>query len=651
VRRILAAAALAIAIAATWTGTLPRAAAHAALEGSDPENGALLDAPPQEIRLAFTEAPDLALTTIEVVDRSGTPVPTGDARPVAGADQEIRFPLDPVPDGVYTVSWRTVSTVDGHVTSGAFSFGIGVAPEEVAPVEPEEGEQTPPPTALAVAGRWGLYVGLAVLFGGAILGLLVFGPPAVARPWLLALAWALAAAGVIVITLEERAAIGVPLGTLLDSDSGAGFIRLGVAVAVAGLAILAVGLRPGTATLLFLAAASGAAISVRATGGHAGPSTFQAILQGVHFAAVGAWIGGLAWLVAARRDLSAERARHYSNLAGVGLATLVLTGVLRATDELGGPGWWLHAFDTDYGTTLVVKLAIVVPLVALGAVNRYRNVRRYEQLGRRPLLRTVGGELVLAAGVLAMTGILTGLPPQGVEAPAPPRAPEPLVATGSDFATTTKVRLEISPGMVGPNAFVAEVTDYDTGEPVDARRVTLAFALPDRPEVGSELELELGQDGTWQAAGTALSIDGTWSVDVLVEGPSGSVEVPLEVTPIPPEQRIEVSRQEGQPDLYTIFLDDEVTIQAYVDPGGPGRTNQVHVTAFDAEGAELPLASAVLSVAGPHGQPFEPELMWGGPGHAIANVDIHAGTWRFDVVAETEDGVVLVASFEQTFQE
>jgi copper transport protein len=649
VRRILAAAALAIAIAAAWTGTLPRAVAHAALEGSDPENGALLDAAPQEIHLVFTEAPDLALTAIEVVDRSGTPVPTGDAQPVAGADQEVRFALDPFPDGVYTVSWRTVSKVDGHVTSGAFSFGIGVAPEEVAPVEPEEGEQTPPPTALAVAGRWGLYVGLAVLFGGAILGLLVFRSPAVVRLWLLALAWALAAAGVIVMTLEERAAIGVPLGTLLDSDSGAAFIRLGVAVAVAGLAVLAVGLRPVTATLLFLAAASGAAISARATGGHAGPSTFQAILQGVHFAAVGAWIGGLAWLVAARRDLSAERARHYSNLAGVGLAALVLTGVLRATDELGGPGWWLHPFDTDYGTTLVVKLAIVVPLVALGAVNRYRNVRRYERLGRRPLLRTVGGELVLAAGVLAVTGILTGLPPQGVEAPAPPRAPEPLVATGSDFATTTKVRLEISPGTVGPNAFVAEVTDYDTGEPVDARRVTLAFALPDRPEVDSELELDQGEDGTWQAAGTALSIEGTWQVQVLVEGSTGSVDIPLEVTPTPPEQRVEVSRVEGQPDLYTFFLEDGLTVQTYVDPGEAGRTNQVHVTSFDASGAELPLASAVLTVASPHGDPFEPELIRGGAGHFIANIELHEGTWRFQASMEAEDGHVLSVAWEQDF--
>jgi copper transport protein len=648
--RLASALALAGALVAIGTAALPlRASAHAALVESAPANGELLDVAPEEIRLVFTEPPDVTLTTIEVVDRSGAPVSSGEARPVAGDDHAVRAGLDPLPDGVFTVSWRTVSTVDGHVTSGSFSFGVGVSPGEVAPV-PEGEVETPAPTALAVAGRWALYVGLAVLFGGALVGLLVFGARAVARPWILAPAWGLAAIGVVVMTLEERAAVGVPLSTLLDSEPGAALIRLGVAVVVAGVAAVAVALRPGTTTLLLLAAASAAAISIRATGGHAAPSTLQEVLQGVHFAAAGAWIGGLAWLVVgAWRGLTAERARHFSNVAAAGLVALLITGLLRATDELGGPGWWLHAFDTDYGTTLVIKLSIVAPLVALGALNRFRHVRRFEQLGSPPLLRTVAAELVLAAGVFAMTGILTGLPPQGGEASTPPSAPEPLVVTGSDFATTTRVRLEISPGTVGPNAFVADVTDYDSGEPVEARRVTLSFALPDRPEVGSELELERGEEGAWQAAGTALSIEGTWQVQVLVEGPTGSVEVPLEVTPTPPEQRVEVSRAEGQPDLYTFSLEDGLTVQTYVDPGAAGRTNQVHVTAFDASGAELPLASAVLTVASPHGDPFEPELIRGGAGHFIANIELHEGTWRFQASMEAEDGRVLSVAWDQDF--
>jgi nitrogen fixation protein FixH len=330
------------------------------------------------------------------------------------------------------------------------------------------------------------------------------------------------------------------------------------------------------------------------------------------------------------------------------LAVVVVSGALRSTNELG-LGWWLHPFQSDYSTTLVVKLAIVVPLIALGALNRYRNVARLDERGTRPVLRTAGAEIALAAAVLATTAVLTGFPPQPNAETAPPAA-EPLVVTGSDFATTTRVELEISPGTVGPNTFVATVTDYDTGEPFDARRVSLTFELAGQPEVSSTLPLAPGEGDTWQATGTALAQHGTWTVTVLVEGAGSSVEIPLEVTPKPPEQDIDVSRVPGQPDLYTITLQGDLQIQAYVDPGEPGRTNQVHVTAFDADGAELPLHAATLTITPPDAASFEPKMLRFGPGHFAANIEVTAGAWAFDVTAHAEDGRVLSASFEQTFQ-
>jgi copper transport protein len=638
------------ALIGAWIAGAATASGHASLKESDPANGELLESAPEEIRLSFTEPPDVGLTSIGVVDSSGGAVPTGPVEAVPGTDRDVVATVGDLADGVYTVTWRTVSATDGHVTSGAFSFGIGVTAEEVVPVKGTTQLETPSPTALAVAGRWALYAGLAVLLGAALSGLLALGPSLLDRRWLLALAWILAAAGTIVMTLEERRAVDVPLGTLLRSDAGVAYVRLGVAVLVAGLATLGAALRPGTVTLVLLAAASGAAMLVRASGGHAGTAV-QVVLQGTHFAAVGAWIGGLAWLIVGmRRGVDPVRLRRFSNVAAGGLFALVATGLLRAANELGGFGWVLHLFDTDYGTALAVKLAIIVPLVALGALNRFRNVRRFESLGTRPLRRAVAGELVLAAGVLAMTGLLTGLPPQGEPAVAAPRAQRPLVVSGSDFATTTKVRLEISPGTVGPNAFVAQITDYDTGEPVDARRVTLSFSLPDRPEVSSTLELERGANGTWQAAATSLALDGTWNVEVLVEGSASSVVVPLEVTPRPPQQRIDVSRAEGQPDIYTIHLDGGVSIQAYVDPGEPGRTNQVHITAFDPDGLELSLHHAELEVTPADGTATVPELLQLSPGHFVANVEIEPGTTTFRISVLTAAGDDLSASFDQTFE-
>ncbi|HET7929504.1 MAG TPA: copper resistance protein CopC [Actinomycetota bacterium] len=632
-------------VAAIWLGVTATAAlAHASLESSDPSNGELLDTAPDHIALTFTEPPDLSLTTIGVLDDTGAPVPTGPPELAPGSDREVHVGLDPVPDGVYTVTWRTVSATDGHVTSNAFSFGVGVSPEAVEPLPGGAGE-TEPPSATAVAGHWLLYVGLVVLLGAGVAGLVAFGPSNI-RPWLLGIGWVSAAIGVVLMTLAERAAVGVPLGTLLSSEAGGKFILLAVAVGVTGVAVLAATLRPARATLTALTVTASGAMLARATGGHAG-SAGMVFAQWLHFMGVGAWIGGLAWLVVGLfRKLEPVKVRRFSTLAGVALVVVVVSGLLRSWNELG-LAWWVHPFRNGYTTTLALKVAIVIPLIGLGALNRYRNVPRYGS-GSQPMLRTVGGELALAAAALLATGVLTGLPPKPNEQQAGP-ATRPLVVTGADFATTTRVRLEISPGTVGPNTFVADVTDYDSGDPVDARRVSLTFDLPDQPEVSSTLRLRR-TDGAWRGQGTAIAQPGTWTVTVLIEGSGSSVEVPLQVTPKTPGQHVDVSKVPGQPTLYTIMLEGGVQIQAYVDPGDPGRTNQVHVTAFDADGKELPLHAAMLSITPPEGTPFEPEMLRFGPGHFAANIDLTAGTWSFDIMAHAETGQVLSASFRQTFE-
>jgi hypothetical protein len=133
-----------------------------------------------------------------------------------------------------------------------------------------------------------------------------------------------------------------------------------------------------------------------------------------------------------------------------------------------------------------------------------------------------------------------------------------------------------------------------------------------------------------------------------VQDPTGSTEVPLEIRPrvLPP--RIEVSRQPGQPDLYTITFSTSVQIQTYLDPGSPGM-NQLHVTAFDAAGQELPLAHVGVQTDGPHGT-AKLDMMRFSPGHFVANLPIVPGTWTFLIQASEKDGAELSARFKETFQ-
>ncbi|HEY3111623.1 MAG TPA: copper resistance CopC family protein, partial [Chloroflexota bacterium] len=156
---ILLAALLALA------ATAGRAEAHANLVRSQPAAGAVLEAAPGELRLWFSEQPEVGYSEVRLFDRSGQPVGRlGAAR--AGAEPGLLVvPLEAPPPGVYTVAWRALSAVDGHVTAGAFAFALGadqVPPEGLRPAALSAGAASAP-QPLAVAARWLTYLSLALL--------------------------------------------------------------------------------------------------------------------------------------------------------------------------------------------------------------------------------------------------------------------------------------------------------------------------------------------------------------------------------------------------------------------------------------------------------------------------------------------------------
>ncbi len=129
------------------------AGAHALLRSSDPASGASVAKAPAKVTLTFTEAPDPTLSSAHVLDSTGKPVESSKARPAPGKPLVLEIPLGQLPNGAYTVSWRTVSRTDGHLTNGSFAFGIGVQPPSTATSSAPAATASPPPSVLGVAGR------------------------------------------------------------------------------------------------------------------------------------------------------------------------------------------------------------------------------------------------------------------------------------------------------------------------------------------------------------------------------------------------------------------------------------------------------------------------------------------------------------------
>jgi copper transport protein len=696
--------ALAALLALLWLAAAGTAAgAHALLRESDPAAGSSLDQAPRRVLLTFTERPEPELSSIRVLDSGGREVQRGQGAPVQGSPLEFAVGLGDVADGTYTVSWRVVSRDDGHVTDGSFAFGVGVpAPSATPQAQAAPRGTTESPSPAAAAARWALYAGLTLLVGVATFGLAVSGRvlPAGARA-LLAVGAGLTVAGGAARFLAEQARIDAPLGTLLDSTTGQGLLHLAVGVVVTAGAtwFLATGLDSAPARepalvgggppegessqvpdrepaavhsplpgegyapvdawrLALVGAAAGVTMLLHILVGHAaGPSplrTVNLLVQWLHLLAVGAWIGGLVWLLAGLRGRERPEqmatAVRFSKLAAPVLGLVAVTGLSRALHLAGG---WKGLLDSSYGRFLDVKVALFFGLVLLGALNRYRIVPALAGGVRRldGLRRNVRGEVVLAACILAVTAVLSQLPPGKFvveQAAAKPPAPPSVQVEGSDFATSVRVALSVSPGTPGPNAFTAKVTDYDSGEDWPATRVALRFTPRGQPGIApSTLDLTRAGDGLWRGQGSQLSIAGKWVVVGLVEGSGPAVTVPMELETRAVPQPVKVSEVPGQPTLYTVTLATGGSLQGYVDPGRPG-PNTVHFTFFNQSGDEQPTDKARARMTTSAGSETL-TLIRLGPGHFAANIDLEPGRVSFTIDANA-GRTRSSARFEQSVQ-
>ena len=641
--RLLAIVAIALAGVVAWA---PEAAAHAGFVSSDPADGQTLATAPDAITIRFTEPPDPAISQITVVDTGGRPVEVGALARVGPDGLRASLPSD-LPDGTYTVTWFAVSTVDGHLTTDAFAFGVG---DTVDVPTGTSAPSSPDPTAAGIIGRAAMYTGLAVLIAAAFVGAWAFGMRPRSLTLVAVTGGVLTLGGALALVASEVDLIGTSTRAFLASDTGAPFVRLSIAAAAtAALAVVAAA-RTTPMTLTIAGTAAVVTAWARAASGHA-DGLVQELGQTVHLAAVGVWIGGLvlvALLLRETRDGEppVDAVRRFSTLALGAVALVIATGSLRAVQEIGGFGAFTEALDTGYGQVLAVKVGLALVLVALGAVNRRRSIPRIAAGDRAPLGRIVRAELVVALGLALLTGALTSLPPGGVDR-STPSPPPSISAEGSDFGTTVRVMLTASPGAPGSNTFAADVTDYDSGAPAPVDGVTLRFARADDDD-GATVSLELRPDGDrWTGEGAGVSIAGTWNVTAQVRTGGGVVDVPLVLTTRTPGAESSVVEIPDGPDITTVVYPDGRSAQLYVDPGSPG-PNQVHVTVFDAAGQELQLQRASLVVVPPGEPAARADVLRFDTGHFVANLELGGGTWIFDFTAVPVDGDPVQATLRST---
>ena len=555
-----------------------RAEAHAFLERSDPSENRVLPEAPVEVSLFFTEPLEPDFSSAELYDASGTLVPTEPSR-IGEANQLLLTLPTNLPNGTYTVQWRNVSSVDGHPQQGFVPFTIGSQADVVTPNPPQATNFSEPPTWLSATGRWLSLLGLTGAAGAVVCWLWVI---RIARDPLddehydraqervSTLVMASVGVGILgsLIALGVQAqdsGEGVSVGTILDIliDTRYGHLWAARVILLLGIAAVAASdalwdETVSTSTVVLTVGLAAGAMLPYSLNSHAAAQPVGAdaavAADWLHLAASSIWIGGLLALLVTlilgtrgapreqRRQVFATAISRFTTLALASVIILSLTGFYSAWLQVGN---LIALRETSYGQTLLVKLALFVPLVILGALNMRVIGPRLLSAARSGIHfgRTVAAEAVLGVAILLVVGLLTSLPTAR--------------DTITEDAQNTIFRfiendiyavVYITPGSAGFNRYTADITIDGLDRPSD---VQLLLRLEKEGDVEGirEVPLEYRFGNRFESSGLDLSVTGDWNLEFIVrrEGEADArFQEKINVPRTPPADRVP-----GQPPRFT----------------------------------------------------------------------------------------------------
>jgi copper transport protein len=520
---------VALAALVAALAVVPAAAGHAVLVSTVPGNDSVLERAPDRVALRFNEPVESAFGAVRVYDSAARRVDDADvSRP---DEKTVDVGIDRVLGrGTYTVTWRVLSA-DSHPISGAFVFHVrepGANPAGIAAQVLEGGAPRSVTVLFGVVRFLDFALLLLVVGGAAALALVLREAPAQLRKRLLSVL-AAAAAGLVGVALAGVVVQGAAAGGFGLRDAARwdtvtavletrfGKVWLAQALLALALAVLAVALRRRGGRVLSVAvlAVAIALVPIPSLSGHASVSGGVSLVSDVaHVAAAAVWTGGLGFLVLAlagaaggRWPLAAQAVPRFSTLAVASVAVLILAGGVNAYEQVGA---WRGFWDTTYGLLLLAKIALVVPLLALGALNnRYAVPRLRQGLATPPeqrrFLRTIGGELVLVLAVVAVTAVLVTEPPARAT-----------VAPTGPFATTValgelEANVVVDPASAGTNAIHLYLTDR-YGRPADVDELDVSASLPSRRVGPLRFQAHPLAPGHYVVHGAELALAGDWQL-------------------------------------------------------------------------------------------------------------------------------------------
>ena len=529
---------------------VPSAYAHPFLVDSEPGQGQNAAVGTTQIIVFYSEAIEIDFSELKVFDSNGNKIDNMDTAYYEG-ESSLVITTPSLEDGVYTVTSKVLSKIDGHLVQAAIIFGVGETQVDLSLLEAQEESEI---TFLAeAAARFPGIIGQTVVLGSVISGIVIWGTQRkrfgkesrdlVNQAYRFKFAKltgislvAVFASNFIILAVQTLRLETSPIDVIDTAFGTTWLIRMIITIILLGIWFW-MERKPHLSPKkhIPMLAASLVLIFTTTMMGHGAATELTApiILDYVHNLLASVWIGGVIFfgfvLLPTLASLDGiQKAKvtlamlpRYSGMITIALGILIITGPTLL--------WFLESdvaslTNSTYGSLIIAKIMLAIVLIGFGAFYQFkiqrqaeRNLKSGKTFTFNKLSKPLKAEAMVGIALLGVVALLVNSSLPAGEIQTVDAQGITLGFSSTLFSEQAKFDVSVIPLGVGPNTISVLVSNV-SGEPLpDISDLKIKVSNPQRNIAPIEIPItELkSNDGTTRYEGDAtFGFAGTWEIEV-----------------------------------------------------------------------------------------------------------------------------------------
>ncbi len=529
---------------------IPSAYAHPFLVDSEPGQGQNTAVGTTQIITFYSEAIEIDFSELKVFDSNGNKIDNMDTAYYEG-ESSLVITTPPLDDGVYTVTSKVLSKIDGHLVQAAIIFGVGEAQADLSLLEAqEESETTFLPEAIA---RFPGIIGQTIVLGSVISAIAIWGTQRkhfgkesrdlINRAYRFKFAKltgiglvAVLASNFIMLAVQTLRLETSPIDVIGTAFGTTWLIRMVITIILLGIWFW-MERKPRLSPKKHIPMLVVSLILIFTTTmmGHGAATELTApmILDYVHNLLASVWIGGVIFfgfvLLPTLASLDGiQKAKvtlamlpRYSGMITIALGILIITGPTLL--------WFLESnvaslINSTYGSLIIAKIVLAIVLIGFGAFYQFkiqkqaeRNLKSGKTFTFNKFSKPLKAEAMVGIVLLGVVALLVNSSLPAGEIQTADAQGVTLGFSSILFSEQGKFDVSVMPVGVGPNTISVLVSNV-SGEPLqDISGLKIKVSNPQRNIAPIEIpitEIKL-DDGTIRFEGDAtFGFAGSWQIEV-----------------------------------------------------------------------------------------------------------------------------------------